>query len=235
MSDVSFNAGLNQQVYDRLFPLLELQESTDFVSLRQLGDAATGLQGSVRVFHGQRVRQVVFSEFSLQGSPYTAMVIAKPDTQFALPQLGIDYSVIGEHLHIDTDLFPVLDLAEQHEYFQQYYAPHEAEYTDFCKQLGGQFTDTLWFRNYCSPLFFMTNTTADQADSVQALAMNYLDWWLQVWQAETTPVAALQQQRAEQRLANFSRLGADYNPIRRMFTPLLGEATVNEILQALYA
>lgn len=225
---------LSQAIIDRVSAPLELAIDSSYDDLEDIQTLEGQSIGQVRVYRGKRLQKLVVSEFVTGPGMVASLVVIKPDYHFDVPRFGSDFSMMGEKLHLDTDLFPHRDLAMGINYMQQYYAPLENGYLQASKDYGSVSPNGLWLRNFVSPYFFMADAEPTEQDALQKLALQYLNCWINIWQQQTTAVSDTLHKHIVERADIFEKLSLQHNPVKALFNSILGEPLTARILKTLY-
>ncbi|ARN73412.1 hypothetical protein [Oceanicoccus sagamiensis] len=233
---MNFKNPLSQHIFATVKEPLQLTIDEQYQDLHTINTLKGDAIGSVHVFHGTRLEKMVISEFITGPGMVASLVVIKPDYQYDVPRFGSDFSVMNDKLHLDLDLFPHKDLAADGDYYEQAFASLEKPYTSACEQFTTMAPRGLWLRNYISPYFFMTDAepTDTALEALQALTADYLQSWLAIWAEQDKAVSDATYQNITQRAAHFERLSMQHNPVKNLFSTILGEELALRSLSALY-
>ncbi len=231
---MNFNNPLSQRIYEAVKEPLQLSLDYEYQDLHTINTLKGDAIGSVHVFRGLRLDKMVVSEFITGPGMVASLVVIKPEYQYDVPRFGSDFSIMNKKLHLDLDLFPHKDLAADSDYFEQDFAPLEPTYLQACEQFPTMAPRGLWLRNFISPYFFMTDADTTDPVPLEDLTITYLKTWLTIWEKQEKPVTDVKRQHIIQRAEHFERLSMQHNPVKNLFSQILGEDLALRSLSALY-
>lgn len=231
---MTFKNPLSEKIFQCVNNTLALKPDNSFDDLLNIKTLEGQSIGAITVYSGERIKKMVVSEFVMGPGPATSLVAIIPSTDFAVPRFGSDMSQMGELLHLDTDLFPPFELAKYPDYLQANYPELKTAYQAINNQLpsDNQFAD--WLTPYVSPYFYKVDTDPANQEQLVDYVMECLELWLSIYERESTPTSSDMQSIITDHQAAFDTVSVEHNPVKGMFSKLLGEPVANRILAALY-